>query len=318
MNKQDFRIIFMGTPDFAVASLRALVEGGYQVVAVVTQPDKPVGRHGSVLQAPPVKVYAQSVGLPVLQPEKMKDEAFVQQLRSFHADLQVVVAFRMLPEVVWAMPPCGTFNLHASLLPRYRGAAPINWAIINGDAETGITTFFLQHDIDTGEIIRQERVPIGAEDNVEVVHDRLMMLGADMVLHTVDDILAGTVTSTPQSLYAEQPTPAPKLFKENTRINWTLPARRIHDFVRGLSPVPVAWTVLTAPDGTEREVKVYDTRVAPDENLAPGDIYADARQLLVGTADGTLSILSLQMAGKRRMDVRDFLCGFHYVGQRFV
>ena len=319
MKKEELKIVFMGTPDFAVESLRALVENGYNVVAVVTQPDKPVGRHRSVLQAPPVKQYAVSMGLPVLQPEKMKDEAFLAQLRSFEADLQIVVAFRMLPEVVWAMPPFGTFNLHASLLPRYRGAAPINWAIINGDTETGITTFFLQHDIDTGEIIRQERVPIGEEDDVEAVHDRLMMLGSKLVLQTVDDILSGTVTSRPQSTFAEQPTPAPKLFKDNTRIDWNTPARAIHDFVRGLSPVPVAWTEMLNPDGTSQEVRLFETRIVADElPLAPGEIYEDGHRLLVGTASGTLSVLSLQMSGKRRMPIRDFLCGFRFTGQRFA
>ena len=198
MDKKDLRIVYMGTPDFAVESLRRLVEGGYNIVGVITMPDKPMGRHGSVLQASPVKQYAVSQGLKVLQPEKLKDEAFVNELRALQADLQIVVAFRMLPEVVWNMPKLGTFNLHASLLPQYRGAAPINWAVINGDTETGITTFFLQHEIDTGAIIQQVRVPIADTDNVEVVHDKLMVLGGDLVIETVEAILAGTVKAIPQ------------------------------------------------------------------------------------------------------------------------
>ena len=213
----------MGTPEFAVESLKRLVEGGYNVVAVITMPDKPMGRHGSVLQASPVKQYAVSQGLKVLQPERLKDEAFVEELRSLQADLQIVVAFRMLPEVVWNMPPMGTFNLHASLLPQYRGAAPINWAVMNGDTETGITTFFLKHEIDTGEVIQQVKVPIADTDNVEVVYDKLMMLGGDLVLETVDAILNGTVKSIPQEeMFASEAElrPAPKIFKETCRIDW--------------------------------------------------------------------------------------------------
>ena len=205
MEKKDLRIVYMGTPDFAVESLRRLVEGGYNVVAVITMPDKPAGR-GHKIQFSQVKEYALSQGLPVLQPERLKDEAFVEQLRSLHADLQIVVAFRMLPEVVWNMPPMGTFNLHASLLPQYRGAAPLNWAIINGDTETGITTFFLKHEIDTGEIIQQRRIPILPEDNVGTIHDKLMVLGADMVVETVDAILAGTVKPIEQeSIQTDEP-----------------------------------------------------------------------------------------------------------------
>ena len=215
MEKQDLRIVYMGTPDFAVESLRRLVEGGYNVVAVITMPDKPAGR-GHKIQFSPVKEYALSQGLPVLQPERLKDEAFVEQLRGLRADLQIVVAFRMLPEVVWNMPPMGTFNLHASLLPQYRGAAPLNWAIINGDTETGITTFFLKHEIDTGEIIQQKRIPILPEDNVGTIHDKLMVLGADMVVETVDAIIAGTVHPIDQaSIKTDEPLrPAPKIFKE--------------------------------------------------------------------------------------------------------
>lgn len=228
MKKEDLRIVFMGTPDFAVESLRCLVEGGYNVVGVITMPDKPVGRHGSILQPSPVKQYAMEHGLKVLQPVRLKDEAFVEELRSLKSDLQIVVAFRMLPEVVWKMPPMGTFNLHASLLPQYRGAAPINWAVVNGDKETGITTFFLKQEIDTGEIIQQVRVPIYEEDNVGDVHDRLMKLGGKLVIETVDNILAGTVKSIPQEQFiTEEPLrPAPKIFKETCRIDWNQPIKK--------------------------------------------------------------------------------------------
>ena len=254
----------MGTPDFAVGTLRALVENGYDVVAVVTMPDKPKGRHGSVLQPSAVKQYALSAGIPVLQPEKLKDETFLAELASYRADLQIVVAFRMLPEAVWAMPPLGTFNLHASLLPQYRGAAPINWAIMNGETETGVTTFFLQHDIDTGAIIRQERIPIGPDDDAESVHDRLMALGAEVTLRTVDDIIAGTIHPVAQSELVTSETvlrPAPKLFKENTFIHWAQPACDIHNFVRGLSPYPAAWTTFVTPEGMQIDAKIFQTRV---------------------------------------------------------
>lgn len=320
----------MGTPDFAVGTLKALVENHYNVVAVVTMPDKPMGRHGSVLQSSAVKQYALSVGLPVLQPERLKDEAFLEALRAFRADLQIVVAFRMLPEVVWAMPPKGTFNLHASLLPQYRGAAPINWAIINGDKETGVTTFFLQHEIDTGEIIHQERIAIGEEDDVEVVHDRLMELGATLVLRTVDDIAAGTVTSVPQPV-EDVLRPAPKIFRETCHIDWHQPAAAIHNFVRGLSPYPAAWTDFIAPDGTVVNVKIFSTRLVEEqcpvsnvttpghpaisasvleEHLQPGVLESDGKSFLhVATSEGLLSIESLQVAGKKRMPVADFLRG---------
>ena len=258
MTKKDLRIVYMGTPDFAVESLRALVEGGYNVVGVVTGPDKPVGRHGSVLQPTPVKQYAVEHGLHVLQPERLKDEAFIEELRSLRADLQIVVAFRMLPEIVWAMPPLGTFNLHASLLPQYRGAAPINWAVINGDTETGVTTFFLKHEIDTGAVIRQVRVPISDTDCVGDVHDRLMMLGGSVVCDTVDAILDGTAQATPQELMLpdEELRPAPKIFKDTCRIVWGRTSKQVYDFIRGLSPYPAAWTTLIASDGTEQVVKV--------------------------------------------------------------
>lgn len=267
MEKKDLRIVFMGTPEFAVESLKRLVEGGYNVVAVVTQPDKPVGRHQDTLQPSQVKQYAVEHGLPVLQPVKMKDPEFVEQLRSYQADLQVVVAFRMLPEVVWAMPQYGTFNVHAALLPQYRGAAPINWAVINGEKETGVTTFFLDHDIDTGRIIMQKRFPIPETANVEYVYDGLMHLGAELALETIDALIAagGNIGSIPQSkLIGEgaELKPAPKIFKDTCRIDFHQSAKKVYDFIRGLSPYPGAWTeikkketVVFFDDPTEGHVK---------------------------------------------------------------
>lgn len=323
MTKKDLRIVYMGTPDFAVESLRALVEGGYNVVGVVTGPDKPVGRHGSVLQPTPVKQYAVEHGLHVLQPERLKDEAFIEELRSLRADLQIVVAFRMLPENVWAMPPLGTFNLHASLLPQYRGAAPINWAVINGDTETGVTTFFLKHEIDTGAVIRQVRVPISDTDCVGDVHDRLMMLGGSVVCDTVDAILDGTAQATPQELMLpdEELRPAPKIFKDTCRIAWGRTSKQVYDFIRGLSPYPAAWTTLIAPDGTEQVVKVYEAVIIEKPlSLCPiGTISTDGKTYIhVYTSDGALSIRTLQLAGKKRMSVDDFLRGFRLAeGYRF-
>lgn len=309
------RIVYMGTPEFAVLPLQRLVEGGYNVVAVVTMPDKPVGRHHDVLQQSPVKQYALSQGIPVLQPERLKDETFLAQLRDYRADLQVVVAFRMLPEVVWAMPPLGTFNLHAALLPQYRGAAPINWAIINGDRETGITTFFLDHDIDTGQVIYRQPVPIRDDDDVEHVHDRLMLLGADLVLRTVDDVERGIVHPIPQDqLTVEGPLrPAPKIFKETCQIRWAeLTAREAYNFVRGLSPYPAAWTTL---GGTV--LKVYWATVVPQDEAPaadrPGTLSTDRRTYLrVACKEGWLQLESVQLAGKRRMPVQDFLRGAHF------
>ena len=319
MDKKELRIVYMGTPDFAVESLRALVEGGYNVVGVITMPDKPVGRHGSVLQPSPVKKYALSQNLPVLQPEKLKDEAFVEALRAWKADLQIVVAFRMLPEVVWDMPRFGTFNLHASLLPQYRGAAPINWAVINGDTETGVTTFFLTHEIDTGKIIRQKHLPIADTDNVGVVHDALMTIGAGLVTETVDLLLAGKVDAIPQEEFfkdAAELRPAPKIFKDTCRINWGQPLKKIYDFIRGLSPYPAAWTDLVAPDGSRLALKVYETEKHPaSHNHATGTILTDAKSYIdVAVKDGYIRLLSLQLAGKKRMGVKDFLNGNKQIG----
>lgn len=317
LSKSSLRIVFMGTPDFAVESLRSLVEGGYQVVGVVTMPDKPVGRHQTVLQASPVKRYAEEKGLPVLQPEKLKDPVFLEQLRALRADLQVVVAFRMLPEVVWAMPPMGTFNLHASLLPQYRGAAPINWAIINGETETGLTTFFLQHEIDTGNIIRQVRVPVAPTDNAGDLHDRLMQLGGALVTETVDLIARGDVQTVAQPSPADGVAlkPAPKIFKETCRIAWCEGVKRAYDFIRGLSPYPAAWTELV--EGDKRLIlKVY---AAEMETAVPGEpvgtLVTDGRSAMrVALPDGYLRLLSVQLAGKKRMDIADFLRGFHPSG----
>ena len=318
MEKKDLRIVYMGTPEFAVESLKRLVEGGYNVVAVVTMPDKPMGRHGSVLQGSPVKQYAVSQGLKVLQPERLKDEAFVEELRCLQADLQIVVAFRMLPEVVWNMPPMGTFNLHASLLPQYRGAAPINWAVMNGDTETGITTFFLKHEIDTGEVIQQVKVPIADTDNVEVVYDKLMMLGGDLVLETVDAIIAGTVKSIPQEeMFASEAElrPAPKIFKETCRIDWNKGVKGVYDHVRGLSPYPAAWTELCAEEGKPQVLKIYETeKIFAEHGLPVGTVDTDQKTYFrIAVKDGFVNLLSLQLAGKKRMQVGDFLRGYRHV-----
>ena len=316
--KKDLRIVYMGTPDFAVEPLSKLVEGGYNIVGVITMPDKPIGRHQNELSASPVKKYAVEPGLRVLQPAKLKDPEFVEELRSLQADLQIVVAFRMLPEVVWNMPRYGTFNLHAALLPQYRGAAPINWAIINGDTETGITTFFLDHDIDTGSVIQRVPVPILDTDNVEDVHDKLMHLGSDLVVETVDNILAGTVTPIPQSeLQTDEPLrPAPKIFKETCRIDWTQGVKRTYDFVRGLSPYPAAWTELTY-NGKTSVLKVYTTSKEFCEVSEPiGTIVTDGKTYLkVAQADGYQHLLTIQLAGKKRMQTADFLRGFHAEGE---
>ena len=316
MEKKDLRIVYMGTPDFAVESLRALVEGGYNIVAVVTMPDKSVGRHGSVLQPSPVKQYAVANGLKVLQPVNLKDEAFVEELRGLKADLQIVVAFRMLPEVVWNMPHMGTFNLHASLLPQYRGAAPINWAVIYGETETGITTFFLKNEIDTGEIIQQVRIPIADADNVGVVHDKLMVLGARLVVETVDNILLGKVHPVPQEQLmgaGAELRPAPKIFKETCRIDWTKPLKQVYDFVRGLSPYPAAWCELVREaDGNRQALKVYVAeKLFQPHQLKAGQVVSDGKTYLrVAVADGFLDIKELQLAGKKRMPATDFLRGF--------
>lgn len=313
MEKKDLRIVFMGTPEFAVGTLSKLVEGGYNVVAVVTQPDKPVGRHQDTLQPSEVKKYALEHGLPVLQPVKMKDPAFVEELASYKADLQVVVAFRMLPEVVWAMPKYGTFNVHAALLPKYRGAAPINWAVINGETETGVTTFFLDHDIDAGRIIDRKTFAIPDDADVEYVYDGLMELGAELALETVEKVLKGdgVVESKDQSDYAddkELPV-APKIFKETCEINWNQSAKKVYDFVRGLSPYPGAWGNVVL-NGKEMMLKVFKTQKTDmATSLAPGELFAEKGHLYVCCADSLLEILHLQQSGKKRMSAKDFING---------
>ncbi len=306
----------MGTPEFAVETLRALVEGGYNVVAVVTQPDKPVGRHQDTLQPSAVKRYAVGHGLPVLQPEKMKDPAFVEELKSYNADLQVVVAFRMLPEVVWAMPRFGTFNVHAALLPQYRGAAPINWAVINGEKQTGVTTFFLDHDIDTGRIIMQEPFEIKDEYNVEDVYNGLMKLGAGIALKTIDKIIEsdGHVDSLPQEdmiPVGQELHNAPKIFKETCLIDWNATAKRVHDFVRGLSPYPGAWTNMTGQDGKASVLKIFKTTLTtiPCNGRDAGTIMVFNGKLLVATANCWLQLDEIQLSGKKRMDAKAFLNG---------
>ena len=315
MQKSDFRIVFMGTPDFAVASLRALVEGRYNVVAVVTMPDKPMGRHQTELSQSAVKQYAVSQGLPVLQPEKLKDETFLQQLSNVRADLQVVVAFRMLPEVVWNMPPHGTFNLHASLLPQYRGAAPINWAIINGEKKTGVTTFLLDHEIDTGLVLHREEVEILDTDNAEDVHDKLMNLGAPLVCRTVDDIMQGNIRPIPQLELAPDAEihHAPKIFKDTCRLPLDKGVKAAYDFVRGMSPYPAAWTRI--PDSTTGELaqaKIYSTNYEKIKVKEPiGTILSDGCSYLkIALEDGYLYLLELQMPGKKRMNIRAFLQGY--------
>ena len=293
MNKSSLRIIFMGTPEFAVGTLSALVEGGYNVVAVVTQPDKPVGRHGSVLQPSQVKQYALEHDIPVLQPVKMKDPEFIEQLRSYNADLQVVVAFRMLPEIVWDMPRFGTFNVHAALLPQYRGAAP---------------------DIDTGRIIRQKPFDVPDDANVEYVYDGLMKLGAELAIETVDAIIAGNghVDSLPQEEMipvGEKLHDAPKIFKETCEIDWNKTVKQCHDFVRGLSPVPGSWTNITLPDGRETVMKIYKAQKSDRKAEAPGTLHAEKNHLYISASDYQLEILEVQIAGKKRMAARDFVNG---------
>lgn len=312
MKKEDLKIVFFGTPEFAVESLDALVKGGYNVVATVTMPDKIAGRGHKMIQSD-VKKYSDAAGLKCLQPPKLKNPDFLEELRSLGADLFIVIAFRMLPEAVWAMPPMGTFNLHAALLPRYRGAAPINHAVMNGETETGVTTFFLKHEIDTGDIIAQRKIEILPEDNVGDVHDKLMHIGAEEVISTVDSILDGTLKSYPQP--EGEFVPAPKIFKETCRIDWTLPAARVHNHVRGLSPYPAAWTVMRDENGRLTDMKVTRTRLTdlPTGGATPGSARKDGHSLLVATADRWLEIVMLQPAGKRPMEAGAFLAGYHPV-----
>ena len=309
MSKKELRIVYMGTPEFAVEPLKRLVEEGYNVVGVVTMPDKPAGR-GQHVQESPVKKYALSEDIPVLQPEKLRDEEFLVQLKMLQADIQIVVAFRMLPEVVWNMPRLGTFNLHASLLPQYRGAAPINWAIINGEKETGVTTFFLKHEIDTGNIILQRSTPISDDDNVGTLYDRLMNMGAELVVETMERITMGDVSTMPQD-DGVAVNPAPKIFKEDCKINWQKSAIELHNFVRGLSPYPAAFTEVKNDKGQVLSLKVLETEVI-DQTVSeqPGTLISDGKkQLYFATEEGYLSIKRLQLAGKKAMTTEELLRG---------
>lgn len=310
MDKKDLKIVFFGTPEFAVASLDRLVSDGYNVAAVVTMPDKVAGRGHKMIKSD-VKVYAEQKGLPILQPEKLKAPEFVEALRAIDADLFIVIAFRMLPEVVWSMPRLGTFNLHGSLLPKYRGAAPINRAIMNGEKETGITTFFLKHEIDTGDMIEQRSTEITEADNAGTVHDRLMAMGADMVESTVKSILDGTLRTMPQP--EGEFIAAPKIFKEDCEIDWNKPAVHVHNQVRGLSPYPAAFTTIRDTNGKEYTAKIFESALTDRsaEGHKPGDIVTDGKQLWIATGDSLLEIKSLQPAGKKRMETAAYLLGYH-------
>ncbi|MBE6176581.1 MAG: methionyl-tRNA formyltransferase [Rikenellaceae bacterium] len=312
MDAKSLRIVFMGTPEFASTSLRRLVAEGYNIVAVVTTPDKPAGR-GQKMHQSDVKLTAEQLGLPILQPEKLRDDSFLASLRALNPDLGVVIAFRMLPEVVWAMPKYGTFNLHASLLPQYRGAAPINWAIINGDTETGVTTFLLNEEIDKGAIIEQRKVDILPEDNIGTLYDRLMVVGAELVSHTVDKIALGEY-QTIEQMHIDENTlrPAPKIFKEDGRIDWHSGVVAIHNRVRGLSPYPAAWTPIYKCGEECGSAKIFTTHIEKQSmSVAVGTLRSDGRSYLaVAASDGWVYIDEIQLAGKRRMAVKDLLLGW--------
>lgn len=305
----------MGTPEFAATSLRRLVEEGYNIVAVVTTPDKPAGR-GQKIHKSDVKVMAEELGLPILQPERLRDEAFLSELRALEPDLGVVIAFRMLPEVVWAMPKLGTFNLHASLLPEYRGAAPINWAIINGDTRTGVTTFMLNHEIDKGAIIEQREVDILAEDNIGTLYDKLMYVGAELVTLTVDKIASNDYTTTEQ-MHIDENTlrPAPKIFKDDCRIDWNNTVQSIHNLVRGLSPYPAAWTPLYKQSEECGSIKIFSTHFEVcDTNASIGTIRTDSKSYIaVACSDGWLYLDDVQLAGKKRLTTKELLLGWRDV-----
>ncbi len=318
MKGKDLRIVFMGTPEFAVPSLRALVEDGYNVVAVVTAPDKPAGR-GQKLHESDVKTAARELGLPILQPEKLRDPAFVEAMQALQPDLGIVIAFRMLPETVWAMPRLGTFNLHASLLPQYRGAAPINRAIMNGETETGVTTFLLNHEIDKGAILAQERMPILPDDNAGTLYDKLMHAGTRLVTETVDRIAAGDIAPVEQQHIDETTLrPAPKIFKDDCRIDWHRPGAEIVDHVRGLSPYPAAWSGLCREEGSEYlTAKIFGTRFeAADHGQPCGTVESDGRTFVrIACADGWITPSELQIAGKKRLPVKELLLGWRDVLQ---
>ncbi|MFV0539499.1 MAG: methionyl-tRNA formyltransferase [Dysgonomonas sp.] len=316
MDKKDLRIVFMGTPDFAVESLRILVENQYNIVGVITMPDKPSGR-GHKIQYSAIKKYALENNLPLLQPERLKDETFLKELKAWSADLQIVVAFRMLPEVVWDMPRLGTFNLHGSLLPQYRGAAPINWAVINGEKETGVTTFFLTHEIDTGKIILQDKVKIEESDNVGKIHDELMHIGAKLVQETVNLILEDKVEAVDQSQFyvnEQELKPAPKIFKDTCRIDWSKDTDQVHNHIRGLSPYPAAWSELHSEGKEALAVKVYASeKIIAESSLPTGHILTDNKAYLhVACADGYINVTELQLPGKKAMKTDELLRGYKF------
>lgn len=318
MNAKDIRIVFMGTPGFAVETLKQLVENNYNVVGVITAPDKPAGR-GRKLHESEVKKYAVSKGLKILQPEKLKNPDFIKELEELKADLQIVVAFRMLPEIVWDMPKLGTFNLHGSLLPQYRGAAPINWAVINGEKVTGVTTFFIKHEIDTGSILKKAEVEITDSDSAGTLHDKMMVVGAKLVVETVELIASGKYETIDQDNLFENKSelkPAPKIFKEDCKIDWSKDARTIYNHIRGLSPFPGAWTTLSNKEtGKKLNLKVFETEIkdkAPDLGL--GDLKMDKNNVSVGVKDGSISLKVLQLEGKKRLKAEELLRGFSFEG----
>lgn len=312
MPERDLRILFMGTPEFAVVSLKALLDAEKNVVGVITAPDKPSGR-GKKIQASPVKQFAMSHQLRILQPDNLKDPGFIKALVALEPDLNVVVAFRMLPEAVWALPKHGTFNLHASLLPQYRGAAPINWAIINGEKQTGVTTFFIDHKIDTGNILFQKKVDIGSSETAGELHDRLMKAGANLVVKTVNSIAKGNIEPIPQDslLTDKKVKKAPKIFKEDCRINWSNDVDSVYNFIRGLSPYPAGWTAFVSAENTY-QIKIFKAGKVILRHAEPvGSIETDGKKILrIAAKDGYLDVLSLQLAGKRQLQITEFLRGF--------
>lgn len=307
------KIVFMGTPDFAVESLKQLIEEGIEVAAVITAPDRPAGR-GQQLSESAVKKFAKQHDLLILQPEKLKQPEFIDQLQTLNADLFVVVAFRMLPEVVWDMPPMGTINLHGSLLPQYRGAAPINWAVINGDTETGATTFFIEKEIDTGKIIDKVVIPIGEEDTAGTIHDELMVKGAALLTRTVKNILQGKVEAITQDELSKDITlkHAPKIFKPDCKINWSLPTKTIYNKIRGLSPYPTAWTEIIDNKGKKKSLKIFNTHFKIDNKNNSGNILQNENGVFFGTNDGWIQLTELQLEGKKRMSIDQFITGFNF------